>query len=348
VVFLKDGGASAEAKRAVRMHSLLRLRHLVLATVSTGLLALAVADPDLLGRRLTDALHGLAAAEPIWLWVAGAAFVTMHLTGGLAWRAALSACGTHTRPSDAVARYSVGSGLNAVAPAHIGSAVRVVLFARVVEGEAGIWRAGGAGAAVGAVRAVWLAAVVATAGFAGAIPLWPLAALAGVVALAAVAALCSRRMRSERRVAHVLDAFRELGRRPRSLVAVATLTGAGMTTKLLAAASVAASLGVERPFLAALVLVPAVSLAAVMPVTPGNVGVASAAVALALGAMGIGADTALATGIAFGAVETLAAVAIGAAGCLRLSGAVLPLRVRWAAASTSACVVASTCALTIV
>ena len=330
------------------MRSLLRSRHLVFATVSTGLLAFAVAEPDLLGGRLSDALHGLAAAEPIWLWAAGAAFVTMHLTGGLAWRSALSACGTHTRRTDAIARYGVGSGLNAVAPAHLGSAARIVLFARVVEGDAGIWRVGGAGAAVGAVRAVWLAAVVATAGISGAIPLWPVAALAGVVTLAAVVARCSRRIRSERRVGHVLDAFRELGRRPRSLVLVVTLTAAGMTAKLLAAAAVATSVGVEQPFLAALVLVPAVSLAAVMPVTPGNVGVASAAVALALGATGVNADTALAAGIAFGAVETLAAVAVGAAGCLTLSGAVLPQRVRWAAASTSACVVASTCALTIV
>ncbi len=330
------------------MRSLLRLRHLVLATVSTGLLVLALAEPGLLGSRLSDALHGLAAAEPIWLWAAGAALVTMHLTGGLAWRSALSACGTPTRRRDAMARYGVGSGLNAVAPAHLGSAARIVLFGRVVEGGAGIWRAGGAGASVGAVRAVWLAAVVAAAGLSGAIPLWPVAGLAGIVTLAAVVGLCSRRIRCERRVGHVLDAFRELGRRPRSLAVVTTLTAAGMTAKLLAAAAVAESVGVERPFQAALVLVPAVSLAAVMPVTPGNVGVASAAVALALGATGVDADTALAAGIAFGAVETLAAVTVGAAGFLTLSGAVLPRRVRWATASASACVIASACALTIV
>jgi uncharacterized membrane protein YbhN (UPF0104 family) len=329
------------------MRSLLRSRHFILAAASTVLLALAVAQPDLLGRRVVDAVRGLAAAEPAWLWVAGAAFAAMHVLGGLAWRSSLGACGTRLRRGDAVARYGVGSGLNAVAPAHLGSAARIVLFARVVEGDGGIWRVGGAGAAVGAVRCIWLAAVLGLAAVSGAIPIWPVAALLALGLVAAVVALCSRRIRCEHRVGHVLDAFRELGRRPRSLVAVALLTAAGMAAKLAAAAAVAGALGVERPLLAALVLVPAVELAAVMPVTPGNVGVASAAVALALGGTGVESRTALAAGIAFGAVETLAAVAVGLAGALALSGPTLSVHVRWATASATTSAFAAACAVTV-
>ena len=63
-------------------------------------------------------------------------------------------------------------------------------------------------------------------------------------------------------------------------------------------------------------LVPAVELAAVLPITPGNVGLASAAVALALGSQGVDSKTALSAGIAFGAVELLTGMVIGAAGAL--------------------------------
>ena len=330
------------------MRSLLRIRHLVLAAVSTALLALAASRTDLLGSRVAEAYDGLQTAEPLWLWAAGVGFAATHVAGGLAWRSGLSACGTRTRRRDAVARYGVGSGLNAVAPAHLGSAARIVLFARVVEGGGGAWRVGGAGAAVGTVRTVWLAAVVAVAATLGAVPAWPLACLGVTVALVCALAAGSRRIRTRGRVAHLLDAFRELAGNRRALLSVAALTAAGMAAKLAAAATVAAALGIDDPLRAAFVLVPAVELAAVMPVTPGNAGVASAAVALALGAIGVEAPAALGAGIAFGAVETLAAVAVGVGGGLALSGAALPPSVRWGAASASVCALASVCAATLV
>ena len=116
-------------------------------------------------------------------------------------------------------------------------------------------------------------------------------------------------------------------------------TARGRAAKLDAGAAVAAALGVERPLLAALVVVPAVELAAVMPVTPGNAGVASAAVALVLGAHGVAADTALAAGIAFGAVETLSALAVGAGATLVLSAPLTRPAIRVALASTAAAAV---------
>lgn len=329
------------------MRHFLRIRHLVIAAVSTGLLALVVARPDLAGRRVADAVHGLGAAEPVWLWVAGVAFAATHLIGALAWRSALGACGTQVGRRDAAARYGVGSGLNAVAPAHLGSAVRVALFARVVEGEGGLWRVGGVAAAVGAVRAVWLASVISVATALGAVPAWPLGCLVAAGVVAGSVAVGSQRVRNGGRMSHVLDAFRELGRRPRSLLAIVTLTGAGMAVKLAAAAAVAAALGIDQPLLAAVVLVPAVELAAVLPLTPGNVGVASAAVAVAVATTGVDAPTALGAGIAFGAVETLAAVAVGAAGALALAGPPMRPAVRVAAAATATLVVATAYGVTV-
>lgn len=329
------------------MRHLLRIRHLVIAAVSTGLLALALARPDLAGRRVADALHGLGEAEPVWLWVAGVAFAATHLIGALAWRAALGACGTQVGRRDAAARYGVGSGLNAVAPAHLGSAARVALFARVVEGEGGVWRVGGVAAAVGAVRAVWLASVIAVATGLGAVPAWPLGCLVAAATVAGVVAVASQRVRNAGRTVHLLDAFRGLGRSPRSLLTIVTLTGAGMAVKLAAAAAVAAALGIEQPLLVAVVLVPAVELAAVLPLTPGNVGVASAAVAVAVSTTGVDARTALGAGIAFGAVETIAAVAVGAAGALALGGAALRPAVRIAAAATATVAVAAAYGITV-
>ena len=90
--------------------------------------------------------------------------------------------------------------------------------------------------------------------------------------------------------------------------------------KVAAATAVVAAMGIDNPLRAALVLVPAVELAAILPITPGNVGLASAAVALALGSQGVESGTALSTGIAFGAVELLTGMAIGAAGALSLAG----------------------------
>ena len=61
-----------------------------------------------------------------------------------------------------------------------------------------------------------------------------------------------------------------------------------MALRLAAAAAIAAAFGVDRPLAAALLIIPALDLAGILPLTPGNVGVASAAVAFALKAHGVG------------------------------------------------------------
>jgi hypothetical protein len=191
------------------------------------------------------------------------------------------------------------------------------LFARKTEG--GAWTVGGAAAAVGAIRGTWLVTLVAVGCAMGALPAWPLFALAGTGVGFVAAGICARRIRWPSRAAHVSDAFRELRRSPHDLGVVAAWSLAGAAAKVGAAAAVAGALGVGHPLGAALVVVAAVELAAIMPLTPGNVGVASAAVALALSARGIDSHLGLSVGIAFGAVEWLTGLGVGLAGGLALS-----------------------------
>lgn len=294
------------------MGNLLR-RPLVLLALGATLLGIAaLASPGLLGDRMREALAGVREADARWLWVAALALATMHACGGLAWSAALRACGSRHGHADAVMRFGVGSGVGAVAPAHLGTAARVALLTRMVQGRGAVWRVGGAAAAVSAVRSSWLAILVVLAAVQGVLPLWPLLLVGGGLVLAVCVAVASRRLDLGARASHLLDAFRELGRSPRGLGTVLALTCLSLATKTAAAAAAAAALGVENPVRAALLVVPALELANVLPLTPGNAGVASAAVAFALHAQGTPTNTAAAVGVAFGAVEILAAVAVGA------------------------------------
>ena len=68
-----------------------------------------------------------------------------------------------------------------------------------------------------------------------------------------------------------------------------------------------------------MLVVAAVDVAAVLPVTPGNLGVAAAAAALVLGSAGVPAEAAIATGVAFSGVETLTSLAAGGVGLLALA-----------------------------
>jgi uncharacterized membrane protein YbhN (UPF0104 family) len=167
---------------------------------------------------------------------------------------------------------------------------------------------------------VWLGALIAVGSAGGVLPRWPLLAIGGIVGGAAFAAVVSRRLSLPARIEQLLVAFRSLLDSPRDLAIVGGWALAGAASKVAAATAVAAALGIDNPLRAALVIVPAVELAAILPITPGNVGMASAAVALSLGSLGVDSKTALSAGIAFGGVELLTGMAVGAAGALALAG----------------------------
>jgi uncharacterized membrane protein YbhN (UPF0104 family) len=308
--------------------------HVAASVAGLAVLLAFAATPQLLGSRVEDSLAGLSGANPMWLWAAGAAFVTALLCSSLAWRAAAAASGGRLTRRDSAARYATGSLVNSLAPAHLGDAVRVALFARAIGGPERVWTAGGVYAAMGAARCIMLGLLVVGATLSGALPLWPVFVLFGVVGVLATIAYLERNDR-QHRFARIFRVLAEIESSPRTAARVLGWTAGSTLARLGAAASVAVALGVPHPLLAALVILGALGLTNIFPLTPGNLGVASGAIAVALQARGIGMTQALSTGIALSAVETIVGLGVGATGALYLgrSGATWAVRLGVAGAS---------------
>jgi uncharacterized membrane protein YbhN (UPF0104 family) len=296
------------------------LRRLAACAAGLAVLVAVATAPQLLGPEVAEALGGLGAASTDWLWFAGASFTAAVVCAACGWRAAVGLCGAKLSHLDACARYGVGSLVNSVTPARIGDVVRIALFARALPGSDRLWTTGGACAVIGAARALALGMLLVAASAVGALPLWPLFFVAGAVAAAAAASVFARKSRLTGRVAHLLAAFRELGRRPAASVPLVGWILLATAARVGGATASAAALGVEKPLHAALLVVPALDLAGLFPLTPGNVGLTSGAVAIALQGAGLDLTTALAVGIALHAVETLAGIGCGLAGALWLAG----------------------------
>ena len=188
--------------------------------------------------------------------------------------------------------------MNSLVPAHAGDAVRVALFARAAQDKR-LLTAGKAVVGVGAARLL----------------------ITGVLLLAMLFPW----------VLLALLAVPLLGR-------VARWVAAATAARLLAAAAIAAALGLPSPLLAALLILPAIDLAGLLPLTPGNIGLKSGAIALALQAHGVDGTTALSTGIALHAVETVVGLAFGSASVLYLAQVPVP---RWAVAGATALLAAA-------
>lgn len=289
-----------------QIHARVGRRGIAAAAVLLLALLAVAATPRLLGGTVAAALDAVGAANATWLWLAGAGFALSVAAAAGSWRCALGLCGGRLAASDACARYGAGSLVNTFVPARAGDAVRIALFSRVLPNRERLWTTGGAFAALGAARAVVLGALVVAGALAGVVPLWPLLVAVGLAAVGLAAALAARRS-----PAHLLDAFRALGRDRTAaarLVAWIALATAG---RLAAATAVAAALGIPRPVTAAVVIVPALDVASLVPLTPGNVGITSAAVAGALQAHGTSFTSGLAAGIAFHAIETAVGLLVG-------------------------------------
>src|SRR4051794_5656128 len=293
-----------------------------IAVACALLLALAAvaATPQLLGKQVSNAFEALGGADPKWLWIAGIGFLLSVAGSAASWRWAIRTCGGSLTLMDACARYGAGSLVNTFVPARAGDAVRIGLFSRVLPNRERLWTTGGAFAALGAARAVVLAVLVVAGAIAGFVPLWPLLVALALVCAGVAAVLRARRYESAGgRLSHLLDAFRALGRRPGGaarLVAWIALSTAG---RLAAATAVGAALGIHQPLAAAIVIVPALDIAGLVPITPGNVGVTSGAIAIAFQANGVSFTHGLAAGIAFHAVETAVGIMFGLASLVWLA-----------------------------
>ncbi|HEV8603322.1 MAG TPA: lysylphosphatidylglycerol synthase domain-containing protein [Gaiellaceae bacterium] len=294
-------------------------RFLAAATALTLALLTVAFMPELLGSEVRRALAGLSSARPIWLWLAGLCFLCSIVGSAGAWRSALGLVGGRIGWLDAGARYGIGSLINSFAPARLGDVARLALFSRALDSDERLWRTGGSFVVVGASRALALALLIVAGSIAGALPLWPVLVLTGLTGVATLAAVTTRNQTARTHVAHLLDAFHALGREPKRGASIAAWIGFATLARLGAAASIAAALGVRSPLMAAILVVPALDLAGAMPLTPGNVGLTSGAVAMALRAHGVGMTTALTTGIAFHAVETMAGIVFGLTSVLFLA-----------------------------
>lgn len=310
------------------------------AALTLALLVIAFV-PQLLGSEVRRALGGLSSAQPIWLWLASVCFVGSLVGTAGAWLSAIGLVGGRIGWVDAGARYGMGSLINSFAPARLGDLVRLALFSRALDSDDRLWRAGGSFAVIGVARGLVLALLVVVGSIVGALPLWPVLVLIGLTGVAALAAVTTRNRRPRTHVGHALDAFRALGREPKRGARIVGWIGFSTLARLGAAASIAAALGIPSPLIAAVLVVPVLELSGTMPLTPGNIGLTSGAIAMALRAHGVGLTAALTTGIAFHAVETAAGIVFGLASALLLapfSSAVVRRRTTLAA-GTAACAV---------
>ncbi|HWB23730.1 MAG TPA: lysylphosphatidylglycerol synthase transmembrane domain-containing protein [Gaiellaceae bacterium] len=294
----------------------LRTSKILISLALLAAITAAVAMPGVLGKRTAAALGSLHGADPIWLAVATFCFAAGFLTAVCAWRTALAASGGRISLRRGTASLGVGALVNTFAPARLGDAVKIALFSRAIDGPDPVWTAGGVYAAVAAARCLVIAVLVVAASLTGALPLWPVFALCGGVAALGAFALSSARWRRYPRLTHLLDGFAALERSPRLGVQVlAWSVGTGLA-RLAATAALCVALGLPHPLLVALLICPALDLAGAIPLTPGNIGVASGALAVVLHSRGIGVTQALGVGIAIQALETAVSLSAGTAGAL--------------------------------
>jgi uncharacterized membrane protein YbhN (UPF0104 family) len=318
-------------EKAMNVGSVFRreLRRRRRALVAAGLFTLAVvavaATPRLLGNQVSHAFDQLTDATPAWLWLAALLVVATTVAWAQVWRSAVRTVGGEVSRVDAVARYSLGSAVNTFLPARMGDVLRIALFSRVLETPTRVWTTAGVYTTIGAARAL-TAGVLILAGFlAGVLPLWAVIASGALVVAAVVASVIARRQGPHSRLAHFFDAYRELGRNPRRAAPIVAWTIAATAARVGAVAAIVSALGVPHPLAVALLVIPTLDAASLLPITPGGLSVSSGAVALALKGIGIGTTTALTVGIGYHAIEGAASVVCGTIGALVLAGEQRPV-----------------------
>ena len=288
---------------------------------------------------IASGLAYLRGAEPAFLVAAGLAFLAAGIASAAAWHRALAACGAQLERWQVIRRYAAGSFANTLAPTNAGEVVRVALIARAIGSEGAAFTTIGVAAAVSVVRAVLIAALFFVAVPHGHLLPWlaPVAVAAAVVTVIALGGVWGRR--GTGRLGHLLDVVRAAAASPGAALESCTWIAAAIVSRVLASACIGAALGLHHPLAAALVIVPVLELAGVLQLTPGNIGVTSAAVALALRGHGVPLAPAIGTGIALHAVETIVGLTFGGACALSLAPRLRPRVGRVLIASTAAALV---------
>lgn len=279
-----------------------------LAVVGGGAAAFAASG------RLGTTMQVLARTDTRLAWLAGSAFLVSLVASASAWRATFEACGARSSSADSCARYGVGSLANSFLPARLGDGLRLGLFMRTLPEQDGrLIVAGGGLGAVTAARGLLQAGLLASAAALGALPAWPVVAAGCLAVVVTVAAFGMRSRLRDRRLARLLDAVRELVRQPRRGARVLAWTGVALLARVAAAAATTSALGVPSPLTSALIITAVLDVAGAFPITPGNIGITSGAVALALQSRGVALPTAVAAGVVFHAVEAAVGILFGLA-----------------------------------
>jgi len=266
-------------------------------------------------RTAHELLDGIAGADPFLLALAGCCYGAALLCAAASWRALLRGCGAQLGLGEATACYSVGSLANAFLPARAGDVVRVGLFARRLPPGPRLLTVAGACGTVGALR--W--ALLVPLAIAGAGSLLPTAALPGaaVALVPPLAAVALARRGSPRARALLAPLTCSTGRARTE--AGATVLGL-VASRILAASAVATACGIRHPLAAALLVVPALEVAGVVPLGAAGAGLSGGAAALAFHLHGAAPVAAFTAGLALHAVESATSVAVGAASALHSRG----------------------------
>ncbi|MGH2933655.1 MAG: lysylphosphatidylglycerol synthase domain-containing protein [Gaiellaceae bacterium] len=282
--------------------------------------AAAATITHLPGVNLERAAAQLAGAHRLPLFGAFVLFVASLAFSAFAWRSAVGECGGRLGRTRSAAFFGVGSLVNSLTPARLGDAVRIALFSRGLPGQGRLWAGGGIFAAMSAFQGVSMIILVATAAWLGAIPPWAVALPAAPAVVAVVLARRAKRRGSRSGISRLLDVFAAFGRSPRHTCRPVGWLTVALCCRICAAALTATAFGMASSVTAAIVLIPAVEIATLLPLTPGNLGLTSAAVAVALHTTGTSLTRAVAVGIGFHAAEMAAGLAYGLASTIYLLG----------------------------
>jgi hypothetical protein len=247
---------------------------------------------------------GLVELDPKSLAAAGASLLLAQAAAALAWQVSLRACGSPVSLRETFGCYGAGSLANSLLPGGVGDALRIELFSRAA-GPGTRWLCGGVYAGISAGRVIVLSVLLSSGVAEGLLPWSFLAVPLFGVAVIGCATTVARQSAGLRRGQFACGA------------STLTLTSAfwlsiALALRLGAAIDLLHTLSVTKPVAAGIVLLATLGAAGVVTLTPGNVGIASAAIAVALTHAGVAPVQAAAVGIAYHALETAAGLVFGA------------------------------------
>jgi phosphatidyl-myo-inositol alpha-mannosyltransferase len=309
-----------------------RIRPLVVSVIVAG--GVALTTLAIMRLNLSHSLRALANVRPAFVAATLTLLALSLIARAECWYVILRGTSIGTRVSRLVSARAtmIGVMVSATVPGRLGEPTRVFVVARRA-GDTRNWIALVAGtvlaqtllnmAALVVLAVVLVASVTVFRSAAWAIALTTAVPIGVVVAVLAGPKLLDRAARKSTAVGRAAAFVRteitrvrgglRVFRRPRDAFHATAAQLVAWSLQLAACAALLTAFGIEtssRLEAAAAVLV-ATNIAAVLPITPGNVGVFQAACVAALAAYGVGASRALAYGIALQLLEVTTAIALG-------------------------------------